>query len=119
MSVHISEMGTTGLQAWVQEADCLASFYERRRDAEDVIAHRYGAGAALRFVQLCDERPACQRQINAARFAHQEVHALARQWAVEIKQAYLERKPCPIVPTDRSRYALELAHAIAFGEESK
>jgi hypothetical protein len=50
---------------------------------------------------------------NAREEHMRQAKEIASKWAIEIKEAFLTQKPCPIAPMPRFRYILDMAFELA------
>lgn len=55
-----------------------------------------------------------RRADEAVLLATERTIEFAQHWAVELREAYLAGRPCPIHPTPEYKHVLELASKIAF-----
>jgi len=120
----LDHMGTTGLADFVVHGGPQL-FYERLALAVSVIGTRYGQRGAYHFYRLIDRTTPDKTMATLKRWRQERIEAadlrdnwiqskeLAARWAVEIREAWLKRKPCPIIPNFWYEGVLQMAFDLA------
>src|SRR6185436_16407166 len=107
MNTGVMQMGTTGLVAWCKEG---SNHLRRAKAVQWLLVRRHGQRQAERIREALDKmgvivepwaeelRPWRKKLLDAAIINAQvkQSREIAERWAVELRQAFIERKPCPI-----------------------
>jgi len=116
----LGDLGTKGLSDFVAFGGP-QMYYDRLRVCADIIRQRHGQRGAALFYRLCERITPDETKDDLKRWSHEIALAgtladnwkrtkeMAQRWAVEIRNAWADNLPCPIIPSPAHKHTLDMA----------